>query len=157
MRGLILGAIAGAAGTMALDYVSYLDMALRGRAPSDLPADVIRRLALKAGFLSFGSAGDGIDDETKNRRSALGALSGYKIGIVLGALYGAASYPPEKKRGIALRALVLGGLAMAASDVPAAALGATNLAEWGVSGWLSDIVPHAAYGLVTAAVFETIA
>ena len=46
---------------------------------------------------------------------------------------------------------------MAASDVPATMLEVTNPAEWGTSGWLSDIVPHLAYGVVTAAVFETIA
>ena len=47
MRGLILGAIAGAAGTMALDVAGYADMAIRGRTPSDLPAEVIRRLAAR--------------------------------------------------------------------------------------------------------------
>jgi hypothetical protein len=157
MRGLILGAIAGAAGTMALDYASYIDMALRGRAPSDLPAEVIRRLAVKAGIPSLSVPSDDADDATKNRRSALGALSGYKVGIVLGALYGMASYPSTKDRGIVLRSILLCALAMAASDVPSTLLEATNPSEWGTSGWISDIVPHLAYGAVTAAVFETIA
>jgi hypothetical protein len=157
MRGLILGAIAGAAGTMALDMTSYADMALRGRASSGMPADVIRRLAAKVGIAELSVPDDDADDATKNRRSALGALAGYKIGIMLGALYGLASYPSSKDRGIVLRSLVLCALAMAASDVPATVLEATNPAEWGPSGWISDIVPHAAYGIVTAAVFEAIA
>jgi hypothetical protein len=157
MRGLILGAIAGAAGTMALDIASYADMALRGRGASDLPAEVIRRLAAKAGIAALSVPSDDADDATKSRRTALGALGGYKVGILLGALYGLASYPASKDRGIVMRSLVLCALAMAASDVPATMLEATNPAEWGASGWIGDIVPHAAYGLVTAAAFEFIA
>jgi hypothetical protein len=157
MRGLILGAIAGAAGTLALDIASYADMALRGRAASDTPAEVMRRLAAKVGIAFLSVPSDDADDATKNRRSALGAIAGYKIGIILGALYGLASYPSTKERGIAMRSFVLCALAMAASDVPATMLEVTNPAEWGTSGWLSDIVPHLAYGVVTAAVFETIA
>jgi hypothetical protein len=157
MRGLILGAIAGAAGTMALDCAGYVDMAVRGRGSSNLPAEVIRRLAENAGISALSVPDDEADDATKSRRTALGALSGYEIGIILGALYGLASYPSTKKRGIVFRSMVLTLLAMAASDIPATVLGLTNPAEWGTSGWISDLWPHAAYGLVTAAVFETIA
>lgn len=142
---------------MALDIASYADMALRGRAASDTPAEVIRRLAAKAGIASLSVPNDDTDDATKNRRSALGALAGYKIGITLGALYGLASYPSSRDRGIVMRSIVLCALAMAASDVPATLLEVTDPAEWGASGWIADIVPHAAYGLVTAAVFEAIA
>ncbi len=157
MRGLILGAIAGAAGTIALDMAGYVDMAVRGRGASDTPAEVIRRLALKLGIGALGVPSDTAPEALKNRRSALGALAGYKIGIVLGAIYGLASYPAPQGRGIVLRSLVLGAMAMAASDVPATALDVTNPAGWSAADWMSDIVPHAAYGLVTAAVFETVA
>jgi len=157
MRGLLLGAIAGAAGTMALDIAGYADMAARGRGSSDMPAEVIRRLAGKVGIASLGVPSDDADSATKNRRSALGALAGHKIGIMLGAIYGAASYPSSQERGILLRSLVLGALAMAASDVPATALEITDPGGWSASDWMADIVPHAAYGLVTAAVFEIIA
>jgi hypothetical protein len=105
MRGLILGAIAGAAGTMALDIAGYADMAVRGRGSSGMPAEVIRRLAGKVGIASLGVPSDDADSATKNRRSALGALAGYKIGIMLGAIYGAASYPSSQERGILLRSL----------------------------------------------------
>jgi hypothetical protein len=157
MRGLILGAVAGAAGTMALDMVSYADMAVRGRGSSDLPAEVVRRLALRAGAAALSIPSDDADEATKNRRSALGALSGYTIGIALGAAYGLLSYRTPARRGFLVRAFVLGALAMAASDVPSAALGATDPRTWEASGWISDIVPHAAYGLVTAAAFEAMA
>jgi|GEM_PF-6643874 len=48
-------------------------------------------------------------------------------------------------------------LTMAASDVPAAKLGATDPKTWGVPEWLSDIIPHVVYGLVTASVCDAIA
>jgi hypothetical protein len=156
MRGLMAGAVAGAAGTMALDMVSYGDMALRGRTSSDMPAEVVRRLAEKAGYASLGMPSDEAPESTKNRRSALGALSGYAIGITIGALYGALSLAVGTKRGLPLRTLALGALAMAASDVPATLLGATDIKEWSGTSWASDIIPHVAYGLTTAAVLAAI-
>jgi hypothetical protein len=158
MRALILGAIAGAAGTMALDVVSYADMAVRGRAASDMPAEVIRRLAAKAGITWLSIPSEETDEKLKNQRSALGALSGYAIGIGIGALYGAiALATAAEQRGTLLQASLLGALAMAASDVPANALGATDLRGWTPSSWASDIVPHAAYGMITASVFAALA
>jgi hypothetical protein len=41
---------------------------------------------------------------------------------------------------------------MAGSNVPMTALGVTDPRSWGAAGWISDVVPHLAYGLVTAAV-----
>jgi hypothetical protein len=58
---------------------------------------------------------------------------------------------------VPLAGLLLGAAAMASSDVPAIKLGVTDPAEWGTSGWLADIIPHLAYGLVTAAVYEALA
>ena len=98
---------------------------------------------------------------TPTMRPATGAARSarfpVRIGILIGALYGVAAYRSPGDRALALRALVLGAVAMAAADVPAAVLEATNPAEWGAAGWISDIVPHAAYGLVTAAAFASIA
>jgi hypothetical protein len=45
---------------------------------------------------------------------------------------------------------------MLASDVPAAKLGATDLKTWGTSGWLSDAIPHAMFGLATVLVADAI-
>jgi len=37
---------------------------------------------------------------------------------------------------------------------PMVALGITDPRTWSADSWISDIVPHLAYGLATAAVFE---
>jgi hypothetical protein len=158
MRGLTLGAVAGAAGTLALDMISYGDMAVRGRASSDMPAEVVRRVSEKVDFTPLSVPNERADDVTKNRRSAVGALTGYSIGIGIGALYGACAYAmPPGRRGTLNQSLFLAGIAMAASDVPAQLLGATNVKEWSPASWASDIVPHIAYGVITAAVFAAIA
>jgi hypothetical protein len=34
------------------------------------------------------------------------------------------------------------------------AMGITDPRTWGTTGWISDLVPHLAYGLATAAAFE---
>jgi hypothetical protein len=36
------------------------------------------------------------------------------------------------------------------------AQGLTDPREWGTAGWISDIVPHVAYGIVTARTYEAI-
>jgi hypothetical protein len=43
---------------------------------------------------------------------------------------------------------------MAGSDVPAAALGVTDPTTRDFDSWVSDIVSHLAYGVVTAVVYE---
>jgi hypothetical protein len=155
MNSVLLGAVAGAAGTMALDVTTYSDMAMRGRGSSNTPAEVVRRMADKAGMEPLNKPDAEADEQTKNRRSALGALSGYLIGLTIGATYGAANGLFSKVP-VGAKALVLGGLAMAASDVPATMLDATDPKQWGTGGWMSDIVPHVIYGLVTVAVFDAI-
>lgn len=152
---VLIGAIAGAAGTMALDLTTYGDMAARGRGSSDLPAEVVRRLAAKAGLEPLGKPNEESDSATKNRRSALGAMSGYVIGLLIGFLYGAA-HKAHKDVPFGIKALLIGGLAMAASDVPATLLEATDPRKWDTSGWLADIAPHVTYGVVTAYVFEAL-
>lgn len=155
MNNVLLGAVAGAAGTLALDAASYGDMAVRGRGSSNLPGEVVRRIADRAGFDPLSKPDDEADDKTKNRRSGLGALSGYLVGLTIGALYGAAR-PLAKRAPLGPKALLLAALAMAASDVPAAKLEATDPKTWGAAGWLADIVPHVIYGLVTVAVFDAV-
>jgi hypothetical protein len=48
----------------------------------------------------------------------------------------------------------VGLAAMAASDIPIAALRMSDPATWGVSGWEANVVPHLAYGLVTAIAYD---
>jgi hypothetical protein len=145
MSTMMTGAIAGAVGTMALDVTSYADMALRARSSSSLPAEVVKRLSRRAGFAI----------ENDNRAAALGAISGYAVGVGVGLAYGALR-TRIRRSPLALSALGLAIAAMAASDVPAARVGATDLKSWGFGGWISDIVPHVAYGLATAAVFDAL-
>jgi len=46
---------------------------------------------------------------------------------------------------------------MVASDGPAVALGVTDPRQWDLNSWLSDIVPHLAYGLATALSYDALA
>lgn len=144
MSTMMKGAIAGAVGTMALDVTTYADMALRARSSSNTPATAIKKLSERAG----------VPIRNDNRASALGALTGYVVGVGVGSLYGALRSrvrPP-----LLLSTLVLATAAMAAAEVPATRVGATDPKTWGIAGWLSDIVPHVVYGLVTAAVFDAV-
>jgi hypothetical protein len=169
---IIAGAIAGAAGVVALNAAGYLDMLIRGRAASDMPARVAGKLADQFGVpLEFepdaddGSdddehdaedAGDLGDDESEtaaNRSEAIGALLGMANGIGIGVAYGIVRLilprPPAWLAGAAL-----GAAAMAASDYPATRLGLTEPRDWSATDWASDVVPHMAFGIATAIAFE---
>jgi hypothetical protein len=145
VRGAAMGAAAGAAGITALYVVTYTDMAIRGRSPSGAPASEIERLAEKADI-----AMPGDEDTRQNRLTAAGALAGIWVGVAIGAAYGVA-------RASGLRLPVLAGAAatglaaMAAADAPMMALGVSDPRTWGAADWASDVIPHAAYGAVTAA------
>ena len=150
---LLRGAIAGAAGTIALDVTTYGDMLLRGRSASNVPAKVAETMAAKVG-LDLGAGGT--PEQAESRKSAVGALLGYATGVGLGVLHGVLpphlAVVPRPAAGV-----ILGLGAMAASDVPIAATGASDPRTWGVSGWLSDLIPHLIYGFVTVAVYDAIA
>lgn len=153
----LTGLMAGAAGTVALNVATYLDMAIRGRPPSQTPAQVAGELAQKVGVDV--NPDDYQSDEAKStaehRRSGLGSLMGYVIGLGIGTSYGLAR--PYVNSPLALSGAGLGLSAMLASDAPSVALGKTNPTKWGVSGWAADLVPHLAYGLVAAVVYEAFA
>jgi hypothetical protein len=138
-----------------LDVVTYLDMVVRARPASSTPAEVAGALAERAGVEL---AADGNDSESAgNRRGGLGALFGYGVGLGVGAAYGLLrSLRPAPLRPRAA-AVGLGLAAMAASDLPATALGVTDPRTWGAAGWASDLLPHLAYGLATATVYEALA
>jgi hypothetical protein len=95
----------------------------------------------------------GEGEERENRASALGALSGIVTGVAVGAAYGAlraAGARPGLPAAVAMTSLG----ALLGSNGPMTALGITDPRSWGASDWASDLVPHVAYGLVTAAAFE---
>jgi hypothetical protein len=152
MDSLLLGLMAGAVGTLVLNLFTYFDMIIQGRAPSSVPEQIAGRLAEKAGVEAIAQHRE--DETAANRRSAVGALMGYTVGLGLGMAYGglrsSTRAVPTPLAGVAL-----GFAAMAAADVPATATGTTDPRTWGARGWLSDIVPHIAYGLTTAAIYDT--
>lgn len=142
------GLVAGAAGTTAINAVTFLDMALRGRPASQTPGRTVAAALDRLGVEIPGGRG-----ESPNRGTALGALAGIGVGLGLGVAGSAAHYlglRAPKPLGGAL----LGGVAMAAADVPATALGVTDPRTWSGADWASDAVPHLAYGVVTRSVLE---
>ncbi|MEV1012004.1 hypothetical protein [Streptomyces sp. NPDC049881] len=146
--GLALGAAAGAAGTTALNAVTYADMALRGRPASSTPETTVERMADLAHVSVPG------DDAARgNRLTGLGALTGLAAGIgvgaALGALRAAGWRPGTAALGMAATLTVL-----VASNGPMTVLRVTDPRTWSAGDWVSDVVPHAAYGAVTAWLLE---
>jgi|SRR5690348_14537313 len=159
LRETLMGTAAGAAGTVALNVTTYADMALRGRPASEVPAEVAGTLAEKVGLRLDEQAQSGqqeVAQKAKNRESGLGALLGYVAGLGVGTAYGLIR-PRLNGSSRLLAGAALGMAAMAAGDLPGIVLGKTNPRTWGTKGWLADIVPHLAYGLVTATVYEAFA
>jgi hypothetical protein len=151
IRRLLWGAAAGAAGTTALNAVTYLDMLVRARPASSTPEQTVERTEE---LTPLTLSPDGPDSETaQNRRTGLGALLGIATGLGTGAVYGLAR-PTLGRAPFAVLALVAGLGANVGSVAPMTALGVDDPRSWSASSWLSDLVPHLAYGAVTAAVFE---
>jgi hypothetical protein len=153
-RDLLVGLAAGAIGTVALNVATYLDMLARGRPPSDLPANVAGEIVERAG-IAEGVVERRAEQHTYSRLTGAGALLGYASGLGLGGAYGIVR-PHARWVPLPAAGALLGLAAMASSDIPATTLGVTDPREWGAAGWLSDIVPHAAYGIVTALAFEAL-
>lgn len=158
---IISGLVAGAAGTVALNVATYVDMLVRGRPASRLPAQMASKIADEVGLpLDFDLADGGGDEDddsgrVDNRTEALGALLGYTNGLGIGLAYGLTRLvlprPPTWLAGAAL-----GSLAMAASDYPAARLELTDPQKWSGADWMADVVPHMVYGVAAALTFEAI-
>jgi len=146
--GMLNGAMAGAAGTTALNAATYLDMVLRGRPSSTGPEDTAEKLAAKASVQIPG------DDETRpNRVSGLGALNGIASGVLIGSalsMLRSAGW----NAGAPATGLVATLAAMALTDGTMAVLGTTNPRTWSPSDWASDLGPHLAYGFITSAALQ---
>ncbi len=116
VRGVLIGAAAGAAGTTALNAVTYLDMVARGRPTSSTPEATVEKLADKA---HVPVPGEG--DARQNRVAGLGPLTGLLAGVGAGLGVGrAAGWRPD---------LVVSGLlatvgALIGSNAPMTVLGA---------------------------------
>jgi len=144
---LLRGAAAGAAGTTALNAVTYLDMVLRARPASSTPQDTVENAADRADVRVPGSG-----EAQDNRMSALGSLTGLVTGVGVGAAYGMARglgfRPP-----IVVAGMIAAVVAMVGANAPMTLLGVTDPRTWARADWIADLVPHLAYGLVTAAVY----
>jgi uncharacterized membrane protein len=145
MKKFVRGAVAGAAGTTALNAVGYADMALRGRPASSVPARVAEQLARRVGGTIPGS-----DAARQNRLEGLGALAGIATGAGVGALAGQLQ-GAVRRLGPLVGPAVTGGAAMLVTDLTTAWLGVSDPRTWDASSWLSDVVPHLAFGAVVYA------
>jgi hypothetical protein len=144
-QALIRGALAGAAGTTALNAVTYLDMAVKARPASETPQQAVDELGNRTGHPVPGTG-----DERSNRLAGLGPLLGVATGVGVGAVAGML-HPALRRLPSTLSALLLGAAAMAMSNAPMSALDLTDPAQWSKTEWASDALPHLAYGLVTTA------
>lgn len=149
-KNVLLGAAAGAAGTTALNTATYVDMVVRGRPASTTPEGTVEKLADLVGADVPGSP-----DAAKARTSGLGALTGIAAGLGVGAVLGGVR--AGGRLGLLGGSLTAGLLAMLAGDGPMVALGVVDPRNWGVKGWVADVGPHAAYGLVTWAILHRLA
>lgn len=142
--GFAAGVAAGAVGTVALNTATYLDMLVRGRPASNVPADAAGKLLADV-YL-------GADDTAPNRHEALGALLGVVTGLSVGAVYGLIRSRVQVPSPIA--DLGLAAAVMIGSDLPVTALGLTDPREWDVTSWAADSLPHLAYGVATTAAYR---
>jgi hypothetical protein len=155
VSGTLIGAVAGAAGTVALNVATYADMAIRGRSSSGAPAQMVSILA-KEVDLPLSSQGIGSQDQTaQNRENGLGALLGYVNGLGVGVAYGLLRSRQDQVP-VPLAGIGVGLVAMAASDIPLIALRVSNPKTWGFSDWAADAIPHLVYGLVTVTIYEVL-
>lgn len=142
-RSILAGAAAGAAGTTALNTVTYFDMVGRARPTSSTPEYTVEKLADKVGVRIPGTG-----DERDNRVAGLGPLSGIAVGVGVGALLGVTrslGWRPSWLLGTTAASI----LALLGSNGPMTALGITDPRTWSATDWVSDVVPHIAYGAVT--------
>jgi hypothetical protein len=146
--GVLSGAAAGAAGTTALNVITYLDIAVRGRPTSSTPERTVDAMARLFGLTVPGSG-----DVLANRISGLGALAGYAAGIGMGIILGLA-YALGWRPGLLVATLGASALALVGTNGPMTVLGVTNPLTWSLADWISDLVPHLGYGIVTALVLH---
>jgi hypothetical protein len=139
---VLRGAAAGAAGTTALNAVTYLDMAVRGRPSSSTPERTVEVLAEKAHAQIPG------DEETRqNRLQGLGPLTGLVAGVGVGVLAGLARAAGVRTQPLVGTVLTTVGV-LIGSNGPMTGLGITDPRTWSTTDWISDVVPHLAYGAV---------
>lgn len=149
---ILRGAAAGAAGTTALNMVTFLDMAARGRPASSTPQQTVERVA---GRVGLSIPGDGAT--RSNRLDGLGALGGLLTGVAVGMVYGAVDDVVDgalARLPVIAGGLLVGTAALVGANGPMAALGISDPRQWTSVDWASDLVPHIAFGVVAAATYR---
>jgi hypothetical protein len=136
------GAAAGAAGSTALNAVTYLDMIVRGRGTSSTPEDTVEKLAEKAHVVIPGD-----EEKRQNRIQGLGPMTGLVAGVGVGVVTGLARAAGLRSQPL-VGALLTGGGAMVATNGSMTVLGVTDPRTWSATDWISDVVPHLVYGVV---------
>jgi hypothetical protein len=143
LENLVRGALAGLAGTAALNAATYVDMVWRGRPASSTPEQTVEELAKRTGHTIPGDS-----QQRASRVQALGALAGMAAGVAVGAAAGQFR-GAVRRLGPVLGPGLVGGAAMAATDIGMYRLGVTDPKSWDATPWLSDALPHLAYGVAT--------
>lgn len=149
-RALATGAAAGAAGTTALNTLTYLDMVWRARPASSTPEATVKKLADITGVKIPGT-----DEERTNRLAGLGPLTGLVVGVGVGAVLGLAQEAGYRP-GLFGSTLAAAAGALIGSNGPMTVLGITDPRTWSPADWASDIIPHLAYGMVTGAALHAL-
>ena len=145
---LLRGAAAGAAGTTALNAVTYLDMVLRGRDASSTPEQTVEKLAARAGVTIPG------DERTRtNRVQGLGPMTGIGAGVGVGALVGLIRALGFRSQPLVGTGLITVGV-LVSTNGPMTVLGVTDPRTWSAVDWVSDVVPHLAYSAVVKATLD---
>jgi len=143
LSGLTSGLIAGAAGATALNTFTYAQQAIKGTPSSATPDQ-----AAQAVVESVGGKVPGDPDTRQNRLEGLGPLSGYGVGLGVGALAGLLRAMRIKVPfPVAVAGVGLG--AMAISDTVMSAVGISDPRSWTPKSVAQDAAPHLAYGAVT--------
>jgi hypothetical protein len=148
MTSILRGMAAGAAGTTALNAATYVDMTVRARPTSETPQQTVETIE---GKLPVSIPGEGEDRE--NRVAGLGSLSGIVTGVGIGVAAGLLRRMGPRVP-FPVGAVLTGLGAMAATDGSMAALRVSDPRSWSKTDWLSDLIPHLVYGVVTWAVLE---
>jgi hypothetical protein len=140
---------AALAGAAALNIVTYLDMALRARPASTTPEQTAARLSDLA-HVSLGPP-----EQAANRRTAVGALLGYAASVAAALSVTAAA--GRRRPPTPVATALFTAAAMVTASAPMTLLRVTDPRRWSATDWATDIVPHLAYGLTTAAIWRRLA
>lgn len=154
MKHLVHGLAAGAVGTAVLNTVTYLDMAVRARPASSVPAETVDKMTDLAGVTLAAEGHD--SDKAATRREAVGALLGYATGFGVGALYGLLRAGPLEGLPRPVAAVGIAAAATGSTVAPYGALGVSDPRTWPAKSWAADIIPHLCYGWATAAAFDAL-